>query len=68
MGGVIAIGDEIRFRDGSTAVIRGFDGRSGLYWTDHGYHFRHQFQPVKWLPATVTSTGIGVCAKGANGQ
>lgn len=68
MNDTLSIGDEIRLQDGSIATVNACDKWRGIYLAGGLTLFRHQFTPTKWLPAAVTSTGIGVCAQGANGQ
>lgn len=66
MGETIKLGDLARFADGTTGRIVSIEMFVGLYVLDvEGETFvaaRHEFQPVKWEPPTVTATGLGVCA------
>lgn len=68
MNDVIAIGDEVRLRNGSTGVIEAIQKYRGLYLVGAHIVTRDEFQPVKWEAAKVCSTGLGVCAQGASGQ
>ncbi|ASY62503.1 hypothetical protein SJ05684_c10450 [Sinorhizobium sojae CCBAU 05684] len=68
----IAIGDEVRMRDGRTVEVKSFDRATGLYAvTGHPVLillYRHQFTPLKWENDVIGVTGIGVCAAGGAGQ
>lgn len=72
MNETIATGDLVTLADGTQCIVKAFEMFAGLYVLDlDGVTIaarRYDFAPVKWGPAKVTSTGIGVCAQGAEGQ
>lgn len=73
MGELIVIGDNVALASGRRGTVKAFElYAGGLYVLDvEGETVvaqRHQFTPMKWEAPKVTSTGIGCCAQGANGQ
>lgn len=72
MGDTIAIGDAARLANGTLGKVISIEMFGGLYGLDVEGEtvvaHRHQFQPVKWDGSVVGVTGLGVCAKGAEGQ
>lgn len=69
MNEVIEIGDKVWADDNEVSTVIRMDRSIGMYLLENGrVLYRHQFTPMKWEPAKVCSTGIGVCAQGANGQ
>lgn len=69
----IAIGDNVALASGRHGTVKAFElYAGGLFVLDvEGETVvaqRHQFQPMKWEAPKVCSTGLGVCAQGAEGQ
>lgn len=66
---VVAIGDRVWTNDNEVSNILSMDRSIGMYLLENGrVLYRYDFTPMKWDPAKVCSTGIGVCASGAAGQ